>query len=146
MERKEFIKTCSYSCLGLMGAALFLEGCAAPKYLHAELEDKFLVVPLAAFEVEKNDGNKFRKYIVAYNNRLKYPVSIFRFSDTEYRVLLMKCTHQGTELQVFGDRLQCPAHGSEFTQTGEVQNGPAESPLRSFPVHIDDTTLKIDMG
>lgn len=146
MERKEFIKKCSYSCLGLMGTAFFLEGCAAPKYLRAELEDTFLIVPLAAFEVGEKEENKFRKYIVAYNNRLQYPVSIFRFSGTEYQALLMKCTHQGTELQVFGDRLQCPAHGSEFTQTGEVQNGPAESPLRAFPVHIDGTTLKIDMG
>lgn len=146
MKRKEFIKTCGYSCLGLMGTSFFLEGCTAPKYLHAELEDKFLVVPLSAFEVERKEKNKFRKYIVAYNNRLQYPVSIFRHSDTEYRALLMKCTHQGTELQVFGDRLQCPAHGSEFTQNGEVQNGPAGSPLRSFPVHIDGTTLKIDMG
>lgn len=129
-----------------MGSAFFLESCAAPKYLHAELEDKYLLVPLAAFEFERKEEKKFRKYIVAYNNRLQYPVSIFRLSDTEYRAALMKCTHQGTELQVFGDRLQCPAHGSEFTQTGEVQNGPAETPLRTFPVHIDSTTLKIDMG
>lgn len=146
MKRKEFIKTCGYSCLGLMGAAFLLEGCTAPKYLQAELEGNYLVVPLAAFEVGEKEENKFRKYIVAYNNQLKYPVSIFRISDTEYRALLMRCTHQGTELQVFGDRLQCPAHGSEFTQNGEVQNGPAEAPLRSFPVNFDDTTLKIDMG
>lgn len=146
MKRKEFIKTCSYSCLGLMGAAFFLEGCVAPKYLHAELENEFLLVPLSAFEFEKKEEKKFRKYIVAYNNRLQYPVSIFRFSDMEYRALLMKCTHKGTELQVYGDRLQCPAHGSEFTQNGEVQNGPAEDPLLTFPVHVDGIILKIDMG
>lgn len=146
MQRKEFIKTCGYSCLGLVGAAFFLEGCAAPKYLQAELEDQFLVVPLSAFEFEKKEDKKFRKYIVAYNAKLQYPVSIFRFSDTEYRALLMKCTHKGTELRVYGDRLQCPAHGSEFTQNGEVQNGPADAPLRTFPVHIDNRTLKIDMG
>tara|TARA_R100001143_G_scaffold63595_1_gene73209 strand:+ start:23554 stop:23994 length:441 start_codon:yes stop_codon:yes gene_type:complete len=146
MERKKFIKTCSFSCLGLMGASFFLEGCSGPKYLNAELEDDFLLVPLSAFELEKKEENNFRKYIVAYNNRLKFPVSIFRLSDTEYRALLMRCTHKGTELQVFGDRLQCPAHGSEFTQNGEVQNGPAETPLQTFPVHIEGMKLKIDMG
>jgi Rieske Fe-S protein len=57
----------------------------------------------------------------------------------------MRCTHQGTELQVFGDRLQCPAHGSEFTNTGMVQNGPADDPLRTFPVRIEANTLKIDL-
>lgn len=146
MERKVFIKTCSYSCFGLMGAAFFLEGCSGPKYLNAELEDEFLLVPLSAFEFEKKQEKKFRKYIVAYNTRLKYPISIFRLSDTEYRALLMRCTHKGTELQVYGDRLQCPAHGSEFSQNGEVQNGPAEVPLRIFPVHVGGTLLKIDMG
>ncbi|MTI88839.1 MAG: Rieske (2Fe-2S) protein [Balneolaceae bacterium] len=146
MERKDFIKTCSYSCLGLMGAAFFLEGCAAPKYLHAELDKEFLLVPLSEFELGSKDEKKFRKYLVAYNSQLKYPVSIFRISDMEYRALLMKCTHKGTELQVYGDRLQCPAHGSEFTQNGEVQNGPAEAPLRTFPVHVDSNILKIDMG
>lgn len=138
MERKKFIKTCSYSCLGLMGAAFFLEGCAAPKYLNAELENGFMLVPLSAFE--------FSKYVVAYNNRLQYPVSIFRISDTDYRALLMRCTHRGTELQVYGDRLQCPAHGSEFTQNGDVQNGPAEEPLQTFPVALDGTILKINMS
>lgn len=146
MERKEFIKTCSYSCLGLVGVAFFLEGCSSPKYLNAQFEDEYLLVPLSSFEYENKEENKFRKYIVAYNNRLKYPVSIFRFSETEYRALLMKCTHKGTELQVYGDRLQCPAHGSEFTQNGEVQNGPAEAPLRTFPVQVEGTVLKIDMG
>ncbi|MCH2450842.1 MAG: Rieske (2Fe-2S) protein [Gracilimonas sp.] len=145
MERKKFIKTCSYSCFGLMGAAFFLEGCSGPKYLNAELENEFLLVPLSAFEFEKKQEKKFRKYIVAYNSRLKYPVSIFRLSDMEYRALLMRCTHKGTELQVYGDRLQCPAHGSEFSQNGEVQNGPAETPLRTFLVHVGSTSLKIDM-
>lgn len=146
MERKEFIKSCGYGCLGLMGATILLEGCASPKYLEAELEAEFLVIPISAFEFENKEGGKFRKYIVAYNNRLQYPVSIFRLSDSKYQAVLMKCTHKGTELQVLGDRFQCPAHGSEFTQTGEVQNGPAETPLRTFPTHIEGPTLKIDMG
>jgi Rieske Fe-S protein len=58
----------------------------------------------------------------------------------------MKCTHQGTELQVFGDRLQCPAHGSEFTLDGNVKNGPADTALRTFPVIKENKTLKIDLS
>lgn len=146
MKRKEFIKKCGYGCFGMAGAAFFLEGCAAPKYLEAELEDSFLLIPLSAFEFEKKEEKEFRKYIVAYNNRLQAPIAVFRISAMEYRAVLLKCTHKGTELQVFGDRLQCPAHGSEFNQNGEVQSGPADTPLNNFPAHINEEVLKIDLG
>lgn len=80
------------------------------------------------------------------NGRLQYPIVLYRFSETNYQALLMKCTHQGTELQVFGDRLQCPAHGSEFTNTGAVQNGPADEQLRTFPIQIEENSLKVNLS
>lgn len=46
--------------------------------------------------------------------------SAFIGYENKYHALWTGCTHQGTELQVFGDRLQCPAHGSEFANTGAV--------------------------
>lgn len=57
----------------------------------------------------------------------------------------MQCTHQGAELQVFGDKLQCPAHGSEFSNKGSLENGPADRNLRNFPIIIDNGTLKISL-
>jgi nitrite reductase/ring-hydroxylating ferredoxin subunit len=71
---------------------------------------------------------------------------VYRFADDDYKALLMKCTHQGTELQVFGDRLQCPAHGSEFTNNGAVQNGPADRPLRTFTVSVENDSIKIRLS
>ena len=57
----------------------------------------------------------------------------------------MRCTHQGTELQASGDRLQCPAHGSEFDNKGTVKTGPADKALRSFPVTVSNNQLFIDL-
>ena len=115
-----------------------LSGCAGTKYLTAPIEGDSLVVPTAAF-VEK-------KYIVVENDQLEYPICVYRFSENDYKALLMKCTHQGTELQVFGDRLQCPAHGSEFTNTGSVQNGPADRPLRTFNITVLDNSIRIRLS
>ena len=70
---------------------------------------------------------------------------VYRFDDNKYEALLMKCTHQGTELQAFGDKLQCPAHGSEFNKHGKVENGPASASLRTFPVTITDDQLQISL-
>ena len=145
MHRKEFLKACGYGCLALLGGSALLESCAGTKYLQAPLEGEFLTVPIDAFAYTNKGKQDFRKYIVIHNDQLQYPICVYRFSEAAYAALLMKCTHQGTELQVFGDRLQCPAHGSEFTNTGAVQNGPAGSPLRTFPVHIESNVIKINL-
>jgi len=152
MNRKDFIKTCGFACMGGLGIIGGLQGCSTPGFLEGSgemLEGKIvgdnLVVQLSDFEIKKGKAKDFRKYIVVQNEILKYPVCVYRFSEMEYTALWMRCTHQGTELQVFGNQLQCPAHGSEFTNKGHVQNGPAENKLRTFPVTIDNKHLKISL-
>lgn len=83
--------------------------------------------------------------MVVQNDILQYPVCVYRINENEYTALWMQCTHQGAELQVFGDKLQCPAHGSDFTNTGIVQSGPADRKLRTFPVTIEANQLKISL-
>ena len=141
MERKEFIKTCGFACLGgtLFGA--ILQGCGSSKIITAEINHSDMVVPLAAF----TDNNSFKKHVVVQNQQLKYPICVYRFSETEYTALLMRCTHQGAELQVFGDRLECPAHGSQFSNKGQVKNGPADANLRTFPVTVSKDQILISL-
>ena len=119
-----------------------LEGCGSSKIIAGTIDKSNLVVPVAAFQ---ENTSSFRKYIVVSHPQLKYPVCVYRFTATEYTALLMRCTHQGTELQVFGDRLECPAHGSEFSNTGQVKNGPADTNLRSFPVITQNDQLLISL-
>ncbi len=143
MNRQEFIKVCGLSCAGLVSTSLFLHGCSGTKYLNAEINGDFMEIPLSAFQNETGSG--LRDYLVVENSRLSYPIAIYRHNENEYTALLMRCTHQGTELRVFGDRLECPAHGSEFTNNGSVQSGPADNELRTFPVLIESEILKIDL-
>ena len=143
MNREEFIKVCGLSCAGLITSSLLLQGCTGTKYLNADISGDFMEIPMSAFKDESTSG--FRDYLVVENDRLSYPIAVFRHNSTEYTALLMRCTHKGTELRVFGDVLECPAHGSEFTQNGAVQNGPANNELRAFPVLIRPEILKIDL-
>lgn len=146
MKRKEFIHVCSKSCLLIMGGGMpLLQSCMGSQYVTAQLSGSAMVVPLASFVTEKNGKITYRKYVIAHNEKLQYPICVYRLSATEYQALLMKCTHQGTELQVFGDRLQCPAHGSEFSISGAVKNGPAETALRTFSIIMDQENLKINL-
>jgi Rieske Fe-S protein len=145
MNRIDFIKSCGMSCLGTLMMPAILQGCAGTKYFDASIEGNDLVIPLSSFEIIKDGVTKYRKYIVAENETLQFPICVYRLDENKYHALWMKCTHQGTELHVFGDKLQCPAHGSEFANNGKVQNGPAAEPLRTFPVSISETALKINL-
>lgn len=146
MKRKEFLQSCGLGCLGLLGAVVPFVSCAGVKYLNGTLNGSYLEVPVGSFEIPKKGTVKFRNYIIVQHPALQYPICVYRVSTTEFTALLMKCTHQGTELQVFGDRLQCPAHGSEFSKTGVVKNGPAESDLRVLPVQIENNNLQINLS
>lgn len=142
MERKEFLKTCGFACLGGTVFSSLIAGCTSAKLISGNIANSDLVVPVASFVTK---DKSFRSYIVIHNDQLEYPICLYRFSETNYTALLMQCPHQGAELQVFGDRLQCPAHGSEFNDKGVVQTGPADTNLRSFPVTIQNDQIKISL-
>ena len=145
MDRKDFIKSCGLTCLGAVGLAGILQGCESARLLSGKIAGDDLLVPLSDFETKNGKNTYFKKYIVVQNDILQYPICVYRFGENEYSALWMRCTHQGTELQVFGDKLQCPAHGSEFDNRGGIQNGPADAKLRTFPVTIENTQLKISL-
>jgi len=142
MERKEFLKTCGFACMGAAITSSLLESCGSTKIVAGTISQSDLVIPVSSFLIK---GNKFRTYVVVHNDQLSYPVCLYRFNGNEYSALFMRCTHQGTELQVFGDRLQCPAHGSEFSNKGIVGNGPADANLRTFPVSIQNDNIYISL-
>ena len=141
MNRKEFIKTCGYACLGTTLFAPLLHSCVPTKSITALIEGENLLVPISDFV--KN--GKSLNYIVVNNTQLQYPIYLFRFSDTEYKALYMQCTHQGNELTAFGDKLVCSAHGSEFDNKGNVTNGPASNTLRIFPTQLENQNISISL-
>jgi Rieske Fe-S protein len=145
MDRKDFLKNCGMACMSGIGMVSLLQGCVGARSLTGKIVSDDLVVPLSDFETRNGKEVYYKKYVVVYNDILQYPICVYRFSESEYSALWMRCTHQGTELQVFGDKLQCPAHGSEFNNRGGVQNGPADNTLRTFPVTVKGNQLTISL-
>ena len=145
MDRKEFIKTCGFACLGGGSVAFFLQSCAGSKLVSGTLAGENMVVPITEFEQLKNEEKVYRKYIIVHHDQLRYPICVFRFSETDYAAILLQCTHQGNELSVHGDRLHCSSHGSEFDQHGMVKKGPATEPLKTFDVRIENQQLAISL-
>jgi Rieske Fe-S protein len=145
MERKNFIKTCGFACICGSALSTVLQGCASSMILSGKIMGDDLIVALKDFETNTGDGKQFKQYVIVQNEMLRFPICVYRFNENDYQALWMRCTHQGNELQVFGDMLQCPAHGSEFDNKGNVRNGPAEKPLRTFPVTIESKQVRISL-
>jgi Rieske Fe-S protein len=145
MNRKEFLKTCGFACLGSTALGILLQGCAGSKMITAEIIGENMIVPISNFEILKDDTKSFRKYLVVQNPKLQYPIYLYRFSDIEYLALYMRCSHQGAELTAYGDKLVCSAHGSEFDTKGNATSAPADKPLKTFPVTMDNQNLKISL-
>lgn len=141
MERKEFIKTCGFACLGTTIFSPLLQGCVSAKSISAKINGEDLIVPLSNFE---KDG-KTLKYLVVNNSQLQYPIYVFRFSENHFTALYMQCTHQGNEVTAYGEKLVCSAHGSEFDNKGNVTNGPASNPLRKFQLELDNHNILISL-
>ena len=54
------------------------------------------------------------------------------------------CPHLGCNVKRGGPGFECPCHGSQFdATTGAVQRGPAQTPVRSYPVRVDGDHLQI---
>lgn len=145
MNRRNFISRSCAACVGMtIGASLF-SSCTPSSYVQGKMGKDGITVNPSQFITKRNGKESYLSFIVIRNEALQYPICVFRFSDEHYSALWMQCTHQGAELSVSGDRLQCNAHGSEFDNKGTVKNGPADRHLRNFPVSIINKEIFIDL-
>ena len=61
-----------------------------------------------------------------------------------------RCSHAGcpfsSEASLEGATIVCNCHGSEFDlRSGEVQRGPAEYSLRTYPVRVAGDQLEVEL-
>lgn len=145
MERKLFLKQCGTYCLGsLLGAGL-LASCSGYYYATATISDNALVVNKNEFKEVKNGNTAYRKFVLVRTDKLNFPICIYRLDDSNYSALLMECTHKGCELTPQGDYLVCPCHGSEFNNTGKVQNPPAELDLHQYKITFNEENIYVHL-
>lgn len=72
------------------------------------------------------------------------PILLVRLESGAHSAVLTRCTHRGCQTEPVADRLVCPCHGSEYTLTGRLLEGPAEADLVRYAVHReDDGTLVV---
>lgn len=144
MDRKKFIKTCGFACIGGTALMALLNSCSSTNYFaQTSLEGDRILVKKSEFLKTEKEKVVERKFVLVKIEKFGYPIGVYKINENEYSALLLQCTHKGCELQPQGTFLVCPCHGSEFTSRGVVQNPPAEQNLKTFKTSSDNEIIYI---
>lgn len=146
MERRKFIKTCCYSAVGLPIMASVLQSCGTIYYASFSRESNKLTLPKSEFLKIDKEKKTERKFVLITTADTEFPICVYKIDNDAYVASLLKCTHRGCELNVGGGIYTCPCHGSEFTTTGKVQEGPADQDLITFHTETDNENIYISLS
>lgn len=145
MQRSTFIKNSCLACLGSTLAAGLLPGCSSAYYAVVAYDAQRLVVKKSEFAQVKKAETLMRPFVVLKHEKVEFPIALYRISDSEFVALYLQCTHQGCEVRPHNTVLSCPCHGSEYDPKGKVLEGPAERPLKQFPVKIEGEHVYVSL-
>jgi len=130
--RREFIKKGTIIAGGL--SLGLTAGCTPFRLAEYTLEDDRIKVSKSQFVDDPFVVIKVKSYPT--------PIYIGKLEDG-YSALLMQCTHKRCTVRPTGTILQCPCHGSEYNNKGEVIEPPAEKNLKPFRVTQDEEHVYI---
>jgi len=128
VDRRTFMRRLPAVTAGLAVAisSVPLSGCASTPYLTPVAVPGGLSVPAADL------GPTGAAFVQAPG--MERPIYLHRAASGSWIALLASCTHRGCQPEPLADRLVCPCHGSEFSLTGDVIEGPADEPLTRYDV------------
>jgi nitrite reductase/ring-hydroxylating ferredoxin subunit len=152
VSRRQFVKTLTW------GAAFsFLAGKETVTTLLADCQpvtagDGMLRLTVADFPALSAANGSVRLALNPFSQSgpsgAFYPVLINRAAGDQFYALETRCTHQGCVVPVYNaaqGASVCPCHGSRYAIDGKVKQGPAASPLKSYPVNFDGSALCVEI-
>ncbi|HEY9230369.1 MAG TPA: Rieske (2Fe-2S) protein, partial [Gemmatimonadaceae bacterium] len=73
------------------------------------------------------------------------PLYVLTLGEDRYAALSTICTHRGCTVDLQGEQLVCPCHGSTYDRSGAVLRGPAERALRRFAIRPVAGAVEINL-
>jgi Rieske Fe-S protein len=126
-RRAFLVGVCGAAALtaGGLGAALLADDAMAAAGIKRR-KNGTVVVNVDKVPALRRDNSR-----VLLGNVKGTPVAIVRQGDT-FTALNLRCTHQGVTVNSDPSGWRCPAHGSQFALDGDLERGPALSPLGQY--------------
>ena len=146
MQRKDFINALGVSTATLLLATCF-GGCSKPSGTDMGSNPTPPSAPPPSNADFLLDLNATENANLATNGGFVYKnnIIIARTLTGTYIAVAMACTHQGTAVVYDGsnNRFFCNNHGSSFSSTGVVNNGPAVTNLKQYNTTLTNRTLRV---
>lgn len=146
MERRKFIRACCYGAIGVPIVASVLQSCEALHYAIPAKDANGVVIKKSEFWRIKENKKVHRSFVLIKMDEMGFPICLYKIEEDNYIASLMYCTHRGCELTIGGGVYSCPCHGSEFSMTGKVLEGPADEDLKTFKTTTDDEHIYVHMA
>ena len=151
-SRREF---CAHA-ISLVTVASLVEGCGgggsgsptapgsggggAPSLgvINASVSGNTVTVPIAAGSPLAASGS------AAFVESSAGQFLVARIAENSFNAMTAVCTHEQCAVNGFSSgRFVCPCHGSQYSTSGQVQQGPATRNLRTFPTQFTNSVLTI---
>ncbi len=140
MERKDFIKKFTVGGSVLLITPAFLASCSDGNdelVNNPDGNNNGIVIDLNSSS--SSELNSVGGYIYSGN------IIVIRATESQYIALSKICTHEGCTVKygANNNEIFCDCHGSTFTTSGVVTNGPAPTNLKKYNVKMDGNSLII---
>jgi cytochrome b6-f complex iron-sulfur subunit len=137
VRRRAFLGTCAGTLVGLA-----LAGCASLVTRRVAPVDGRLELALTHYPELTEAGGALR----LLPDGQEEPVYVLALGDGAFAALSPICTHLGCTVDIQGERLVCPCHGSTYDRVGKVLQGPAQQPLARYRTALSaDGVLTVDL-
>ena len=141
MDRREFVGACASACASMV-LGLAAGGCASLVARPVTPVDGRIEIALVHYPELTEPGGAIR----LLPDGQPEPVYVLAQPEGGFAALSPTCTHLGCTVDIEGERLVCPCHGSTYDRTGAVLQGPAERPLARYRTRVSsDGVLSIDL-
>jgi Rieske Fe-S protein len=136
IDRREFVKQAGRAC-GFLTAAAIMQACSSGPsgsdgttlpVVNGTVTGGLISVPIASGSALDTVGGMA---LIQTSSTGSFLAT--RMDQTTFSILTATCTHEGCTITgSSGTSFVCPCHGSRFSTSGGVVNGPASRALRTF--------------
>lgn len=138
LGRREFLGLCTCAAAGSLLAA-----CASVLVRQVPVANGRVELALAQYPELAQAGAALQ----ILPEGQQHPLIVVVDQGGKHSVISSECTHKGCTVEVQGERIVCPCHGSTYDRRGEVLKGPAQRALRKYPARLtSDGILIIELA
>ncbi len=137
LKRREFVVRCAAGCAGL-----FVSGCVAMVTHPVPVSAGRVRISLSTFPELGTPAGAIKVLPAGH----EHPIYVLASPGGTFRAVSPICTHRGCTVDVQGERLVCPCHGSTYDRDGRVLKGPAQRALTTYPVARSGDDLVIEVA